>query len=224
MTVISDADIKKGLAAYTPILLKIYNLLVLNISNTWIWRCHKRIQLQQFNRYITENHLDIGVGTGYYLKHCQWPSSAKLSLMDLNPHCLNVAKKLLQDRAPEVYLHDVFQSNANLLGRFNSISMNYLLHCLPGNMDTKSAAIASATSMLQPNGVLFGATILADANLHTKTSQGLCAFYNKKGIFSNREDTLDALKHMIAQHLTDIEISVIGCVALFKGRCPSVIE
>ena len=217
MTSISESDIKKGQAIYTPFTLKLYDLLVLNISNTWIWRCPKHIQLEQFNQNITANHLDIGVGTGYYLKKCQWPSQAKLSLMDLNPNCLEVAKTLLQDRAPNVYLHDIFKPNDSLLDQFNSISMNYLLHCLPGNMDTKSDAIETATSMLIPGGVLFGATILADANFHTKTSKHLAAFYNKKGFFSNQEDTLEALKRTLAQHLTDIEISVVGCVGLFKG-------
>ena len=221
MTSISESDIKKGQAVYTPLALKLYNFLVLDVSNTWIWRCSKQIQLEQFNQCITANHLDIGVGTGYYLNQCHWPSQAQLSLMDLNPNCLRVAKNLLQDHAPTVYLHDVFKPIDILRDQFNSISMNYLLHCLPGNMETKSAAIASAASMLTAGGVLFGATILADANLHTKISRRLCAFYNKKGIFSNQEDTLEALKRTLAEHLTDIEISVVGCVALFKGKRPT---
>lgn len=77
MTSISESDIKKGHAVYTPMMLRLYNLWVLDISNAWIWRCPKRIQLQHFNQFITRNHLDIGVGTGYYLKHCQWPPQSK---------------------------------------------------------------------------------------------------------------------------------------------------
>lgn len=218
MTSISESDIKKGQAAYTPLILKLYNLWVLDISNTWIWRCPKKLQQEQFNQYITENHLDIGVGTGHYLKQCQWLPQAKLSLMDLNPNCLDVSKNLLQDQAPSVYLHDIFKPKESLFDQFNSISMNYLLHCLPGNMETKSEALANATSMLIPGGVLFGATILADAKFHTKTSQRLCAFYNKKGIFSNQEDTLEKLKSTLAKYLTDVEVSVVGCVSLFKGK------
>ncbi len=220
MTAISESDIKKGQAVYTPIMLKLYDLWVLDISNTWIWRCSKHIQLQQFNQLITANHLDIGVGTGYYLKQCKLPSQAKLSLMDLNPNCLEATKTLLQEYTPNAYLHDIFKPMDSLHDKFDSVSMNYLLHCLPGNMKAKSTAIETATSMLIPGGTLFGATILSDANLHTKVSKRLCAFYNKKGIFSNQEDTQKALKRALAEHLTDIEISVVGCVALFKGSCP----
>lgn len=218
---ITESDIEKGQAIYTPITLKIYDLLVTHISNTWIWRCPRRFQLEQFNRYIANNHLDIGVGTGYYLKYCRWSPQTQLSLMDLNQNCLHRAKKQLQHRSPHIYLADIFKTQKDLLNQFDSISMNYLLHCLPGNMETKAAAIATATSMLIPDGTLFGATILADRYLHTKMSLRLCAFYNKNGVFSNQEDTLHTLKHALTQHLTDIELSVIGCVALFKGKRPS---
>jgi hypothetical protein len=218
MTSISETDIKKGQAIYTPILLKIYNVWVLDISNKWIWRCSKRIQLEQFNKYITENHLDIGVGTGYYLEQCQRPLQLKLSLMDLNPNCLNTTKALLHDCCPDIYLADIFKPQPSLSKKFSSISMNYLLHCLPGNMEVKAEAIFNAVSMLMPGGILFGATILADDQLHTKISQRLCAFYNKEGIFSNRQDTLKSLQSALAKYLTDVEISVVGCVALFRGK------
>ena len=220
MTSISETDIKKGQAIYTPLMLKIYDLWVLDISNSWIWRCSKKVQLKQFHQYVSTNHLDIGVGTGYYLKQCSWPDNAKLTLMDLNPNCLEMAKNLPQNLKPNLYLHDVFKLDPALSNQFSSISMNYLLHCLPGNMNIKSEAIANAVSMLQPGGILFGATILADKPLHTKMSQRLCAFYNEKGVFSNTEDTLEALKTALAQHVTEVEVKVVGCVALFHGKRP----
>jgi 2-polyprenyl-3-methyl-5-hydroxy-6-metoxy-1,4-benzoquinol methylase len=217
MTSISETDIRKGQAVYTPLMLKIYDLWVLNISNSWIWRCSKRIQLEQFNRHATANHLDIGVGTGYYLKNHPWPAHTKLSLMDLNPNCLEATKKLLHPITANAYLHDIFKPNTGLNNQFDSISMNYLLHCLPGSMQTKATALANAKEMLSPGGILFGATILADAQLHTKISQRLCAFYNSKAIFSNTKDTKDALQVAVTEHLVDVEIQIVGCVALFKG-------
>jgi ubiquinone/menaquinone biosynthesis C-methylase UbiE len=220
MTSISESDIKKGQAVYTPLMLKVYNLWVLDISNTWIWRCPKKIQQRQFSQHTSSNHLDIGVGTGYYLKQHQWPKQAQLSLMDLNPNCLELTKKLLSNLNPNVYLHDIFKAKDALFNQFQSISMNYLLHCLPGDMETKSVAIMNAVSMLSPGGVLFGASILADSSLHTKISTRLCTFYNEKGIFTNQKDTLETLKSALTQHLTDVEVKVVGCVALFNGKRP----
>jgi 2-polyprenyl-3-methyl-5-hydroxy-6-metoxy-1,4-benzoquinol methylase len=219
MTSVSESDIKKGQAVYTPIMLKIYNIWVLDISNRWIWRCPKEKQVAQFNKYITSNHLDIGVGTGYYLKTCKMPHSPKLSLMDLNLTCLNKAQKALHQKSitTTLYQADVFKKQTALAERFNSISMNYLLHCLPGNMQTKEKCIANAVSMLMPGGVLFGATIVSDKKLHILPSRMLSNFYNQRGIFSNQEDTSEALLNALGKHLIDIDISIVGCVALFKG-------
>lgn len=221
MSSISESDIKKGQAVYTPLLLKLYNVWVLDLSNQWIWRCNKALQVEQFRKNVSANHLDIGVGTGYFLNQCQWPASAQLALMDLNPNCLDAAKKLLEKQSPAVYLADIFKPQPALAGQFDSISMNYLLHCLPGNMENKQEAIANAVAMLAPGGLLFGATILSDESLQTGLSRRLAAFYNKKGIFSNQEDSLEALKKALSKNLSEVEISVEGCVALFKGKKPA---
>lgn len=222
MSLVNESDIKKGQAVYTPIMLKLYNLWVLDISNQWIWRCPKAKQLEQFNKYTSSNHLDIGVGTGYYLKSCKMPPQSKVSLMDLNLNCLNEAKVTLLKKQIDVttYQADIFKEQPALSEKFSSISMNYLLHCLPGNMQIKETCIHNAVSMLQPKGVLFGATILADKNLHTTPSQSLCNFYNKKGIFSNQEDSHEALLQVLNKHLIDVNVSIIGCVAVFKGVKP----
>ena len=223
MSTVKESDIKKGQAVYTPIILKIYNLWVLNISNQFIWRCSKTIQLTQFNKYLSSNHLDIGVGTGYYLKSCKMPTQPKVSLMDLNLNCLDAAKEALLKNEIEAttYQADIFKKQSALSEKFTSISMNYLLHCLPGNMQLKETCIYNAVSMLQPHGVLFGATILADKNLHTPVSKFLCNFYNKKGIFSNQKDSHKALLQALNKHLIDVDVSVIGCVAVFKGTKPA---
>lgn len=219
MSLIKESDIKKGQAIYTPIMLKFYNFWVLDISNQWIWRCPKAKQLEQFNQFISSKHLDIGVGTGYYLESCKIPPQSEISLMDLNPNCLKEAKNaLLKNKIhATTYQADIFKKQSALSGSFNSISMNYLLHCLPGSMQTKETCIGHAISMLSVGGTLFGATILGDKNLHTRTSEFLCNFYNKKGIFSNQEDFYEVLVEILNQHLVDVDVSIMGCVALFKG-------
>lgn len=214
---INECDIQAGQAVYTSLMLKIYNTWVLALSNRWIWRCPKKYQLQQFNQNITANHLDIGVGTGYYLQCCKWPPNPTLALMDLNQNCLDYAKKAVAELKPTIYLHDIFKPKYELKNQFNSISMNYLLHCLPGNMTTKEVTIENSVAMLKPSGVLFGATILSDQNLHTVVSQQLLNLYNRKKIFSNKQDNYQALQNSLKNYLHNVELQVIGCVLLFKG-------
>lgn len=217
---ITEERITAGQAIYTKFLLKLYNIWVLSFSNHWIWRCPKHYQLEQYNQNITNNHLDIGVGTGYYLKHSNWSENTSLSLMDLNPNCLAAAKEAISNLSPVIHTADIYKPQEALTEQFDSISMNYLLHCLPGNMKAKNTAIANAASMLKPYGVLFGATILSDKNRQTPVSRRLARFYNQKGIFSNKNDSFAELKQVLQKHLENVEIKLIGCVALFKGYKP----
>jgi len=217
MKTISDEQIKEGQAVYTPLVLRIYDLWVVYYSNFWFWRCPRKRQLKHFQEHLSNNHLDIGVGTGYYLKHCTWPKPTRLALMDLNPNCLELSKAAVKEMNPELYQADIFKPQTQLQDQFSSISMNFLLHCLPGDMENKTQAIGNAVQMLQPNGVLSGATILGDKNLHYPHSSALAAFYNKKGIFSNSSDTYEGLVKALNAHLDDVKVDVVGCVALFSG-------
>jgi len=217
---ISEEEIQAGQAIYTPLLLKIYNLWVIHISNTWIWRCPSKHLLKQFRDNISDNHLDIGVGTGYYLQRCEWPHNARLDLMDLNQTCLDTAQHAITAITALTHQADIFKTQLHLQNKYNSISMNFLLHCLPGDMENKSVAIGNAVLMLKSGGVLFGATIISDKNLQTILSTKIASYYNEKGIFSNTNDTQEALTKALNQHLKDVQINIIGTVALFKGLKP----
>lgn len=214
---ISEEDIYAGQAAYTRMFLQIYDLLVIHFSNRFIWRCPKKFQQEQYIKYTSAHHLDIGVGTGYYLKQNAWPSNARLALMDINENCLDKAQRATRALLPTLYQTDVFKLQDSLAEQFDSISINYLIHCLPGSMHTKSIALGHIITLLKPSGVIFGATILADEHLHTPFSRAVFRLYNRKSFFSNRFDTQAALLNTLQKHLVQVDIEVVGCVALFKG-------
>ncbi|TKZ10198.1 hypothetical protein CRX46_07685 [Escherichia coli] len=66
--------------------------------------------------------------------------------MDLNEASLNAAStRAGESKIKHKISHDVFEPYpAALHGQFDSISMFYLLHCLPGNISTKSCVIRNA--------------------------------------------------------------------------------
>ena len=79
-----------GAKIYTPLTLKLYDWWVLGVSNRLAWGCPtKEHLLPHFLEHLGNNHLDIGVGTGFYLTHV--PESSLISLMDLNEASLNAA-------------------------------------------------------------------------------------------------------------------------------------
>lgn len=216
---VTPEDVAAGQAVYTPRLLNVYDLLVLGISNRFIWRCPTPKLLALYNRHVTANHLDVGVGTGYFLDRCRFPSSSpRVALMDLNPNSLDFAARRIARYRPETYQRNVLEPIANPPAAFDSIGINYLLHCLPGTMESKSAVFDHLRPLMNPGGVLFGSTLLQGGVPRNWAAQRLMAFYNGKGVFTNTQDSLDALGRELQRRFRDVTIEVAGCAALFAVK------
>lgn len=53
---------------------------------------------------MPSNHLEVGVGTGYFLDRSSFPvPEPRLALLDLNPHWLKHTEARLARYTPEVY-------------------------------------------------------------------------------------------------------------------------
>ena len=210
-------DTKPGAAIYSGLFLKIYNILVLVISNRFAWVCTTKTQLEFFNDNVTNNHLDVGVGSGYYMDNCKFPdvSTLKLTLLDYNINCLNYAQAKLIRYKPNIIQGDIFLPIKTDC-RFDSISINYVLHCLPGNLHDKGVVFANLKRLLNPNGVIFGCTILGNSAPRNKLATWLLTFYNKKGVFCNLADNVELLDVVLRKYFNNVSITVIGMVALFR--------
>lgn len=208
-----------GQAVYSKKLLSIYDLWVLGISNSLIWKCRTKNILRWLNQGLSANHLDVGVGTGYYLDHCTFPDSkVRLGLLDLNPNSLEATAQRAGRYTPEIYQADILQPLPEQPAHFDSVSLNYLLHCLPGDLSSKATLFDHLAPWLNPGAIISGSTIL-----HAGVPRGLAArrlmqVYNQKQIFSNSADSLDELQSQLSSRYTDVELKVIGCVALFRAR------
>lgn len=215
----NDGDAGKGAAAYTPFTLALYDLAVLRLSNSLVWQCPSHVLLDFYNLHISDSHLDIGVGTGYFLDRCRFPSSApKIALLDLNPHSLAKAAKRLRRYNPSCYIGNVLQGIEVGTSGFDSISLSYVLHCLPGNLASKSIVFSHAKSLLRDGGVIFGSTILGEGVRHNRLARQLMKLYNAKGIFSNLSDRQSDLEAGLKAHFEEHTIHIVGCVALFSAR------
>ena len=214
----SSLDTHDGQKVYTPFTLLVYNLYVLRFSNRFVWRSPSQYILDFYQQNITMNHLDVGVGTGYFLNKVRFPApNPHIGLLDLNPGCLAHTANLLSRYQPSTYQADILQPIEQVNKTFDSIAANYLLHCLPGDFTTKSAAIGHLKSLLNDQGVLFGTTILAKDQKHNFLGKKLITIYNQKGIFGNLQDDLPGLESMLKQHFSHVEIHMHGHVAFFKA-------
>lgn len=213
-------EVEAGQRVYTPFTLRVYDLFVLGFSNRFVWRCPSSKMLERYESHVGERHLDVGVGTGWFLDHCRWPvESPQITLLDLNENSLSAASDRIRRYAPATVQANVLDPVDLGDSRFDSIGANFLFHCLPGELEWKTMTVASnLRRYLVSGGVLFGSTILGRGVTHNLLGRRLMRLYNRKGIFANIEDDQEGLENGLTSELTDVEIEVVGAVALFFGR------
>lgn len=213
-----ELDTRAGAAVYNRATLLAYDLWVLGVSNRFAWECPTAALLEHFSRHASGRHLDIGVGTGYLPRHGRFPvARPEIVLADLNPASLAAAARRISHLQPRTHQVDVLKPFVLPEAPFASVSMNYLLHCLPGTLADKAPAVRHAATQLRPGGTLSGATILGDGAGHNRFGRLLMGAYNARGIFSNRDDSVAALRAILEPELREVEVQVVGKVALFSG-------
>lgn len=210
-----------GQAIYSPITLALYDLVVLTLSNPLVWRCPTDRILQLYNQQVSDSHLDVGVGTGWYLDRCRFPNAApRVGLLDLNPNPLAAASRRIARYRPEQYQTDVLKPLTIPAAPFRSIALTYLLHCLPGDIAEKAVVFDNLAPLLATGGVVFGATLLSIGVERSAAARALMRAYNRKGVFSNAADSASTLQATLDQRFRSVRIDIIGCAALFVARDP----
>lgn len=207
-----------GQAVYRTSFLRIYDLFVVGFSNRVIYRCPSRRFVELYDRYAGRRHLDLGPGTGYFLSHCKWPDGPpELTLADLNPDVLRYCAHRLRQHQPSLVQADLLQPLPLPDDAFDSVGLNFLLHCMPGPMREKGRIFGEAARLLRPGGVLFGSTVIQEGGNHWWLARSAMRVYNKNGILSNTEDSLDSLRTALSAAFDDYSVDVRGSVAVFTA-------
>jgi len=215
----SDNDVIAGQAVYSPRMLSVYDIAVLGISNSYIWKCPASRIEAHYDANVSANHLDVGVGTGYFLDRCKFPSQRpRVGLMDMNRNTLEFASKRISRYGPETYEQNILEPTDSQIKPFDSIGINYLLHCVPGPITAKAVVFDHLKHVMKPGCRVFGSTILQGGVPRGLTARMLMNIYNKKGIFANSHDDLEDLKSALSKRFDGVNTEVVGCVALFSGR------
>jgi SAM-dependent methyltransferase len=212
-----EAAIAKAHAIYTPVMLSIYDVLVHGLSNRFAWRCPTRLLLDLYRSHLSADHLEAGVGTGFFLDRAAPLRFDRLALVDINRHCLDRAGRRLARFNPALYQVNLLAPITLEMAHFASVGLTYVLHCLPGRMSEKLAAIDHLRPLMANGAVLFGATILGRGIAPNRAARALLDLYNAKGVFNNREDDLASLSDGLRQRFETVEIEQKGCVALFRA-------
>ena len=212
-------EVAAGHAFYTKRSLAIYDPLILGWFSRVAWRCPARRVLEHYDAHVTDNHLDVGPGTGYFLDRCHFDTATpRIALMDLNEACLEAAGHRIARYRPERIKANALEPIDPEVLPFDSIGLNYLLHCIPGGIRSKGPAVlTNLKAVANPGATIFGATLLHDGVPRNFMARQVMARNIRHGIFSNTEDDLEGLRAVLEEHLHDATIDVVGCVGIFAG-------
>jgi len=212
-------QVKAGSAMYSRFVLAIYDFWFLWYNCRFLWECPARSLLDLYNQHVSSNHLDIGVGTGYFLDKCKFPNDdVRLALLDLNLNSLRAAGRRLRRYKPEVYQRSATEPFVLNAPAFDSIGMMNLLHCIPGDLKSKAILFERVKEVMNPGAVLFGSTILYEGIKRSARATFAMKYANNRGIMANLNDSLEDLKTGLNASFSESSVKTIGCEALFWAR------
>jgi hypothetical protein len=207
-----------GYSVYTSLTLHLYDAYVIGFCNRFIWRCESGELLALYQRNVSACHLDVGVGTGYFLDRTQFPAVRPvITLLDANPACLATASRRIARHVPCLVAANVLDPLPPM-GPFSSVGLCYLLHCVPGGIPAKAIMFDHFKAVMAPAARIFGATIVQGSAPRSWLAQRLLNFYNAKGFFSNAHDTVEDLEAELASRFCDVKVTMQGSVALFEAQ------
>jgi SAM-dependent methyltransferase len=206
-------------AAFTKPPLLVYDYTVLGFSNKFVWKCPTKQILAFYNTHISTNHLDIGVGTGYFLDKCTFPSDhPEITLVDVSQDALEITANRIARYHPKICVADVLGPLPLSPASFDSIGINYVLHCLVGTMASKEIVFAHLKLLLKPGGTIFGTTILGKDVPIGMLARRFLRAYNRTEIFNNDDDGIMELEQILKTHFSSYTLHTVGCVAFFAGK------
>jgi SAM-dependent methyltransferase len=209
----------RGQRDYTPRILRLYDPFVLGFAARFVWRCPTGRLVDAYRQHIRPNHLDVGPGTGYFVDQAGLPDGSRVTLLDPNPNVLAHASRRLRRLDVTTVEADVLKP-LPVSGRYDSAALHLVFHCLPAPMSRKAAAIEHIASVLEPTGVFFGASVLGDTGDHSWLARRYMAAFNRQGGFDNREDTEEGLRSILAASFADVELEIVGSIAIFSATGP----
>ena len=210
-----------GARIYQPLLLMFYEFLIMSVLAPYVWRCPDHHYINQYRDCMSRRHADIGVGTGYVLDRCALaPGEVRIALFDLQVNCLRFTARRLARFNPELFQCDAMQSIQVGGGRFDSIGMGGLLHCIPGDMREKGAVFDAIAPLMHQGTRVFGYTILNQGVAKTWLSRSVYFILQKLRVINGPDDSASELEQELNKRFDTVEVKVIGCVALFVAAAP----
>jgi SAM-dependent methyltransferase len=209
----------RGQSDYTPTLLRAYDPLVLGPILRYVWHCPVDRLVAEYREHIRDRHLDVGPGTGYFIDRSGLPDASRVTLVDPNPSVLDHASRRLRRVRVTAVEADVLKP-LPFERVFRTAGLSAVLHCLPGPAARKARAIAHIADVLEPDGKLFGATVIGRQGHHGWLARRFLWAFNRRGAFDNMDDTEADLRTALEASFARVRIESVGSFAIFVAEHP----
>ncbi len=217
------------------------DVLVWGLNSPFFWRITLEDIRSLYKSNISQNHCEIGVGTGLLLSKDVSNVCKAITLIDLNDNSLNSCEERIQSTySYEGETPNISKLVADIMvppdeesvltpkrGTFQSVGANFLLHCLHGSsLRDKEVAIRNCASLLDPKaGVFFGSTILGkemvlDERNAGETAMQVLTSFNESGVFGNTGDSMEDLEHILKEIFDEVTIWQVGYCGVWTARNP----
>ncbi|HEY8870326.1 MAG TPA: class I SAM-dependent methyltransferase [Candidatus Limnocylindrales bacterium] len=220
-----DDPAYRGQSDYTRTLLKVYDPLVLGFVSWFVWRCPTARLVEGYRQHIRDRHLDVGPGTGYFIEQSGLANGSRVTILDPNANVLNHASRRLQRprRLNVTAVEADVLKPLPVAGPFDSAALQLVIHCLPGPLSRKAAAVTNVAAVLAPSGVLFGASVLGTSGPQTWLSRRVLDAFNRRGAFDNLHDSEEGLREILAASFDHVELQTVGSIAVFAATNPRTV-
>lgn len=199
--------------------LAFYDLILFGFVSRNAWQCPTAFLDNHYAKHVSSNHLEVGPGTGFLLNRVTLATdNPRMVLMDLSQSCLDKSGKRLKRFTPTLCRQNILEPINHRLDKFDSIAINYVLHCVPGRFKQKGIAFSHLKTLLKEDGVLFGSTVLSVSVNKNLLAKMALKTLNWLGIFANQKDSLDELKASLSECFEQVEIEVRGPTAVFSAK------
>jgi hypothetical protein len=211
-----------SIKAYSRAGLGVYDPLIMGLLVRHVWGCDSSLLVDHYRKHITSNHADIGVGTAYCLDHCGFSSpDPRIALIDLQPNCLDYAATRLARYRPEIYVRDVLRPLRDIpTPRFDSIALGGILHCLSGDLASKSVVFDNIAPLTKGGTKIFGYSLVSD-EVSSRVSRRIThRFLNRIRVIDNTNDRFADLECELSRRFNDCHVELAGCMAIFSAVVP----
>lgn len=185
-----------------------------------VWKCPKQHLEQQFISNVSLNHLEVGVTSDFsFTRRLKANKNLNMVYLDPDAKALKRAGKNTAHLKPRLFQGSLMHQWGFRNQKFNSINLNFVLHCLQGDFEGKVNALCiNARSCLADNGTIFGSAILRDRISTNPLSEYFLNRCNKSGVMNNEKDSYRKLERMLNYYFNNVHITMVGYVVMFEGR------